>query len=447
MEDFDLSHSENLLKKRYCMKITSLVLFVSSLLPSLGSAVESEPASRQFQVYPKNLARQHLGSNLFVFKAENQTYVPTQAGAAWLDGDITTGWSPMPGKQQYLLAFAEPELVSNISFSGRPAAGTVSLYAGDEPAIPGARTWVSLVQDVAFNSVNEKKLAKPFTRYAKYVLIETDLADPGPIYSLNVYGEKPAVSYAIRRRAQSIDARAIFGQFINDKTSFNANGLYTQSSVAYANSADGSVAWQRAIDDNPETGVAISGSTSDSGIVIRYGTAQSISRVALLTDGVAKGKLDFFAINDSAAGTSSAVSLEGRTPATSLVLDGSTSRSSMDFPAVPATAMAVRWSPVVPGETITIREFESFGTATLNDYEVGLTDAARLAYDSHAGTRHHGTGNDGKDGKEIAEGPSGRDGKEPAEVADFHGGSPYLPQSLGFPPFLNSRSLRAPVSN
>lgn len=427
------------------MKIPSLALFVSVALSGLGLAAENTPAMRQFQVYAKNLARQHVGSNLFIFNAANQTYVPTEAGAAWLDDDITTGWPALAGKQHYLLALAEAELVSNISFSARPAAGTVSLYAGDEPAVPGARTWASLVQDVAFNSVNEKKLAKPFTRFAKYVLIETDLADPGPIYSLNVYGEKPAVAYTFRRREQSIDARAIFGQHINDKTAFNANGLYAQSTVSYANSPDGSLGWQKAIDDNPETGVAISGSTGESGVVIRYGSAQTLSRIALLTDGTSKGKLDFYAINDPTMNTSVAASLDGRTPTVSLVLDGSTSRSSIDFPTVPATAMAIRWSPVVPSETVTIREFESFGTATLNDYEVALTASDRVAYDTRAGTRRHSSNNDAD---EISQGPSdpSKDGKEPAEVADFRSGSPYLPQSLGFPANLDGRNINVPAT-
>lgn len=423
------------------MKTTSLVLFVSALCSGLALAAESDPAARQLQVYPKNLARQHMGSNLFLFNEANQTFVPTEAAAAWMDDDITTGWPALAGKQHYLVAFAEPELVSNISFSSRPTAGTISLYAGDEPAVPGARTWVSLAQDIPFNSVNEKKLAKPFTRLAKYVLIETDLADPGPIYSLNLYGEKPAVVYTLRHREQTIDAKAIFG-FVNDKTAFNVNGLYAQGTIAYANSPDGSMAWQKAIDDNPETGVTISGTTAESGLVVRYGSEQSISRVALLTDGVAKGKLEFFAINDSGAGTAAPASLDGRTPTVSIVLDGSTTRSSIDFNAVPATAMAVRWSPVVPSETINIREFESFGTASLNDSEVGLTADARVAY---AGTGLGGEGKDGKggkDAKEIAEGPA-----DPAEVADFHGGSPYLPGALGFPPNINGRRLIRNLSN
>ena len=57
-------------------------------------------------------------------------------------------------------------------------------------------------------------------------------------------------------------ARAIFGQF-NDHTAFNANALYSGSTVSYANSPDGSLAWQKMIDDNPDSGVKLNGSTTD----------------------------------------------------------------------------------------------------------------------------------------------------------------------------------------
>ncbi|MDR3404672.1 MAG: hypothetical protein P4L99_19370 [Chthoniobacter sp.] len=413
------------------MKTSSLVLFASAVCTSLVFAADNDPAARQLQVYPKNLARQHVGSNLFLYNPSNQTYVPTEASAAWLDDDVTTGWPVLAGKQHYLIALAEPELVSNFSVSAKPSDGTVSLYAGDEPGAPGAHSWTPLAQNIAFNSINEKKLDHPFTRFAKYILIETDLTNPGPLYSLYLYGEKPSTIYDLRQREQAIDAHAIFGQ-VNDKTAFNANGLYTGSTIVSANSPDGSLSWQKAIDDNPETGVAINGTTNDPGAVIKYGTTQSISRVALLTDGAAKGKLDFFAIDDAAPTTS----LAGLTPTVSLVLDGSTSRSSIDFPAVSAQKLAVRWTPVTPTDTVTIRELASFGTESLNTFEVGLKPEAVAAYDP--GARSMGTGKDGKE--PIAEGPN--DAKDPAEVADFRGGSPYLPGALGFPPNINHRLVR-----
>jgi hypothetical protein len=415
------------------MKTTSLALLASTACITFAFAADSDPAARQFQVYPKNLARQHVGSNLFVFNTTNQTYVPTEASAAWLDDDITTGWPVLAGKQHYLLALAEPELVSNFSVSSRPADGNISIYAGDEPAAPGARSWAPLVQNVPFNSINEKKLDKPFTRFAKYILIETDLSNPGPLYSLYLYGEKPATIYSMHEREQPIDSRAIFGQYINNQTTFNANALYANGTVSYANSPDGSTAWQKAIDDNPESVVALAGSVSEPSAVLQYGSPQSVSRLAMLTDGTAKGKLEFFAIDEAAAGASATTSLEGRTPTVSMVLDGTSSRSSIDFPAVNATKLAMRWSPVVPNEPLNVREVESFGSASLDNYEVGMKSDAVAAYDP-AGTSYASDGKDMKDPK---------DPKSPLDpVAAGPQGGPYLPGALGFPPNLSGRRVR-----
>jgi hypothetical protein len=420
------------------MKTTSLALLASTVCATLAVAAENDPAARQYQVYPKNLARQHVGSNLFVFNPTNQTYVPTEAAAAWLDDDVTTGWPVLAGKQHYLLALSEPELVSNFSVSARPTDGSISIFSSDEPAAPGTASWTPLAKNVPFNTVNEKKLDKPFTRFAKYILIETDLANPGPLYSLYVYGEKPATIYTMREREQPIDSRAIFGQYVNNQTTFNASGLYAGSSVAYANSPDGSTSWQKAVDDNPGTGVTLGGSNTDASAVIRFGSPQSISRVSLLTDGSAKGKLDFFAIDEVATAASTEASLEGRTPTVSLVLDGSTPRSSIDFPAVNATKLAMRWSPVVPSEPLNVREVDSFGTASLDNYEVGMKSDAIAAYDAA------GAGNYSADGKEMK---GGKEMKEPIaagpeEVAAGPQGGPYLPGALGFPPNLSGRKIK-----
>src|SRR4051794_14185130 len=110
-------------KRAILMKTTSLALLASAACATLAFAVDSDPAARQYQVYPKNLARQHIGSNLFVFNTTTQTYVPTEASAAWLDEDITTGWPVLAGKHHYLLALAEPELISNFSVSAKPSEG------------------------------------------------------------------------------------------------------------------------------------------------------------------------------------------------------------------------------------------------------------------------------------------------------------------------------------
>jgi hypothetical protein len=415
------------------MKSKSMLSLASVLCTSIAFAADSGRSGSQLELYPKNVARQHVGSNLFIFNASSQTFVPTEAAAAWLDDDVSTGWPIMAGKQHYLLALSEPEMVTNFSVSTRPTAGTFTLSVGDEPAPPSAGSWAVVARDVPLEAINEKKLARPFGKLAKYVLIETNIADPGPMFSLYVYGSKPAVSYDLRQRTQAIDTTAIFGQHVNNQTTFNHGALYARGRVDYANSPDGFPAWQRAIDDNPDSALKVLPSTNEAGAVIRLDGSQTLSRVSLLANQNAKGKLDLYALPEaSAADAGKPVNLSGMTPTVSMIFDGSSARSNMDFPAVSAAAVAVRWTPVSPSDALSLREFASFSGITLANYEVSLNPAAVAAYDA--------ADNDGyrtdTDGKEVL-GPDGKDAKEVALAPP----SPYLPGALGFPPNLDRRRI------
>ena len=412
------------------MKTTSIVSLTTVLCASIAFAAEADTSKKQLQSYPKNLARQHVGSNLFLFNPTSQTFVQTEAAAAWLDDDVSTGWPAMAGQQHYLLSLAEPELITNFSVSARPASGTVTIYAGDEPAPPSAKSWTVITRDVPFESINDKKLAKPFSKLAKYVLIETNIADPGPVFSLHVYGEKPAVDFDLRQRDQPIDPRGIFGKYLNNQTTFNVDGLYANARVDYANTPEGFVGWQKAIDDNPESSLKLLPSTSEAGAVIKYDHTKTISRISLQTDS-AKGKLDFYALPETALGGSQKpVAIDNMTPTVSIVLDGSNPRSSIDFPPVQAAALAVRWSPVSPTDSLTVREVNSFSTMTLADSEVSLSPEAIAEFGPDSGS------DPSKDGKAFV------DNKNPKEVAlGPNAGSPYLPGSLGFPPNLTSNRV------
>ena len=190
------------------MRTKSFISFaLAACTATTFAASAPDQAKGQLKVFPKNLARQHLGSNVFLFDPTNRTYKPTEAAAAWLDADVTTGWPIMAGQQHYLLSLAEPMLLTNFAVSTRPAAGTVTLYAGDEPAIPGAKSWTVLARNVSLDLVNERKLANPFNRFAKYVLIETDVADPGPLLVCTFMAivQQLAISYAsgTRRSTQA----------------------------------------------------------------------------------------------------------------------------------------------------------------------------------------------------------------------------------------------------
>lgn len=430
--------------------LSSLILFTSVA----AIAASGDQAQKQLQVYPKNLARQHVGSNLFLFNATSQKFQPTEAAAAWLDDDVTTGWPVMSGQQHYLLTLSEPTLLTNIALSTRPTAGTVTVYVGDEPAAPGAKSWTAVAKGVPVDSINEKKLSQPFSRFAKYVLIETDIADPGPLFSLYVYGDRPAVSYQLRKRDASIDTRAIFGPYVNNAQTFSIAALYSASSVTYGSSGS-QVSWQRAIDENPESGVSVMPTTDEAGLVVKHATGHQVSRFAVLTGGApAKGKIEFFVAPNAPVETTSttpageaegavkAPSLAGLTSTVTMVLDGTTTRGAIAFPGVEGSAILVRWTPDTAGEALDLRELNAFNEVSLNDYELSLTpEAVTELRDSERGSNRE-YADASKDAGDY------KDGKSIPPVGEFLSPrTPYLPGGLGFPPNLARRKLApAPVS-
>ena len=132
--------------------IRQSLVVLASAIAALAAAAEADPAAKQLQVFPKNLARQHLGANLFIFNPTTQAFSTTEAAAAWLDDDVSTGWAALAGKQHYLMALPEPQIVTNFALSTKSSGGTVTICGGDEPAAPGAKSWVPLVRDVPIAS-------------------------------------------------------------------------------------------------------------------------------------------------------------------------------------------------------------------------------------------------------------------------------------------------------
>ncbi len=445
--------------------LTSIILLSSATAFAIG---EADSSNKQLQVFPKNLARQHVGSNLFLFNPARQKFQPTEAAAAWLDDDVTTGWPVMAGQQHYLLTLSEPSLVTNIALSTRPAAGTVTVYVGDEPAAPGAKSWTAVAKGIPVEAINEKKMGQPFSRFAKYLLIETDIADPGPLFSLYVYGDRPSVNYQLRKRETTIDPRAIFGPYVNNATTFNITSLYAHSTVSYAASQGSYLSWQRAIDENPESGVTLAPTTDTAGMVLKLATGHQVSRFAVQTGGApAKGKIEFFVVPSAPVQTTStgtttdsdiakvanavgslattSASLTGLAPTATLVLDGSKSRDAVAFASVAGSAVLVRWTPDSAGQNLDLREVNAFNEVSLNDYELSLTPeaVAELQNSDNGGSRDTADSSKGSgDFKDY------KDGKSIPPVGEFLSQrSPYLPGGLGFPPNLTRRKLApAPVS-
>ena len=433
------------------MKVMKLVSLLSIACSAVVSA-ETQDSGKQLQVYPKNLARQHLGANLFHFDEKAQTFVPTEAAAAWLDDDVTSAAPVLAGKQYYMLALPHPELITNFQLSSRATAGSVSLYAADEVAVPGDKAWAPLVKDAPVESLNDAKLKKPLSRVAKYLLIETNISEAAPVFSLYAYTDKPAVAYDLNKRDKEIDPKAIYGAYISDKSAFNVAGLYAQSYVSYADTPADFVSWQKAIDDNPQSGIPLAPSTDKSALVIKSGTSRTVNRVATKVKPGTAGKLSLYLAKaegessaDAPVAQGTAVSLADRTPAAVLEIDGTADRQTFDVPETDATEMIVKWEPANGVDPLEVYELNAFGNGDLATYAVvmGPDAIAELGKDASK------DGKTFRDGKTYADGKSGKDLLEPiAEGPDAIAAppqpGPYLPGSLGFPP--NIAGLVPPVA-
>jgi len=440
------------------MKVTKSQL-VPTLLAALSvSALAADNGNFTTQgldQYSKNFARHHMAANIFEFQASNQTFVPTEAAAAWLDDDVATGWPAATGKSYYLLSLAEPELLNNFALSTKDTTGTVSLYASDEPAPPASKSWTPLAKDINVADINNKLMAHPFSHYGKYILIETNLTTAGPVYSLYLYGEKPSASYSLLKRPQTVDMHAILGSYVNAQTSINLASLYTQGRVTATSGSTDFAGMQKAIDDNPQTSVSVAPSQTDSGMVVQLGSSQNVQRISALTDSGTKGKLELFMLPSDASAqpkvsqvstastgeaASTEVSLENKAPIATITFDGSTSRGSVDFPPVPSGELAVRWVPDTAGQPLNLREINVFSDLTLNDYQLNRPEAVA---EYQASSKSDGKSSaDGKDYKDV----SGPKETAPPVAEGPADKSPFVPGPLGGKPIMPLLPPEQPVS-
>lgn len=275
----------------------------------------------------------------------------------------------------------------------------------------------------------------------------------------------------MQRRAQPVDPHTILGPYVNAQTDFSMSSLYAHGHVAFANAADGAASWQKAIDNNPETALSIAPSDKVSGLVIRYENASAIQRIAVLSDGAAKGKLDFYVMSDStaaqnaegsqyikasneldvpAAADGTAISVANQTPVATIRFDGSSARGSADFPPVPGSVLVARWTPETSGQLLAVREVNSFSDTSLSDNELAAAPDAVAEKESG---RKAGASKDGKEmldpvgeaGKETLAPESGKETLPPAVGEALPLKAPFIPGPPAFPP--NPPTQFTPVSH
>ena len=395
--------SARILLTAHPMKSPILALSLAVALTS-GAAAAPVPSAEQLKHFPKNLARHHVGTSLRQFDAATNTYVPSPAGAAWLDDDMATGAAVPAGRHQYLLSLAQVELLTDFGLSARAVPGTVSLFAGDEAAAPTQeKSWSVIGKDIPLAEVNEQLLSKPFSRAAKYFLLELNLEQATELYSLNLFGEKAAVSFRVAKREKSINAEKLLSG-VNEKTAFSQASLYSKATVRENDSATDVLALQQAIDDNPETSVTLSGAQQSTGLVIHMPQPRSISRVTVKAAEPTKGHFDVYLLN----GSSPANTLPQGKPVATIKMDGTALRATAEFQATAATELRLRWMPETAAQNVAVNEVEAFADTSLDQYAV-TTEVEAIA-EKYADAS--------KDGKSVADPKDAKDAKEAVDAFD-----------------------------
>lgn len=376
-------------------------LFISSLVASnvplkpVTKVSGSTPFGEETvssEVITKNMARFHVGTILEKFDSQTRYYLPDPSAVAWLDEDDTTTCTLPTGKQFYLITLENPTLIQNFSIAAETLSGKISLYASDQKAMPGTKTWVPLIKGLSAQELKEKEYQKPLFSFTRYILLETELVQPAEVSSLYLFTDSDAASYKLVKRPQPSRFTEKAGPFYKDpKGQVNFAGRYARSK---SGSEDDNLA--KMTDESPES----SGSLDQKPMVIDLKESRQIERLSIFAE-KKRGMMNISLEEDRLAPSTPSTTylphsvqilagigwqksggmlaqlsggVENKISSAltrNVVFDGSSDRFSVQLPATPCRFLTMTWaSGETPTTPLKIKNFSAMGNISLNDYHV-----------------------------------------------------------------------------
>ncbi len=373
---------------------TSVISLVLLLTGGLANADAAD-----LKQYPKNLARLHLGATLFEYDLRSESYQPTKSISSWMDDDETTGWSPKADRLYYMVVLQKPSMISALSLSADGMSGTLTAFIGDERAAPGSAAWKPVLSGVPIAELNEKVSPSVLKTFSRYLLLEFNLQQSGPLWSLYVFGREAATEYDLERRAFAVNSNDVFGQRVKMETIIDLANLYSNASVLYTSNGGRLSQWQVMIDESPETGWTLSGSNSQQtpSFAILINQSAPVKRISVMAD-AGRGKLEFylvggasddeiFQVNNAdpyALPDFSQINLDDLEPIGTLEFDGASDREAINIGAKSGYFLLARWLPAVEGGAIKLRQVDAFGDLDFDNYEVVVSPDKFAAFDDNS---------------------------------------------------------------
>ncbi len=376
-------------------------LIASNSSPSVNSKevtmISPKEAPQSSAVVSKNMARYHMGTILEKFDPETRYYLPDLSAVAWLDEDDTTLCTIPTGKQWYLISLDSPTLIQNFSIAAESLTGKITLYASDQKAVPGAKTWVPLLRAASAQDLKEKQSQKPLYSFTRYVLLEADLLQPAEVSSLYLFTDSDASTFRLVKRPESSRFTDKAGPFYKDpKGQVNFAGKYARNTDGSENDN-----LAKMTDESPES----AGSLDQKPMVIDLKETRQLERFSVFAE-KKKGMMSISLEEDRAVpapistsfipegvrmllgvgwqkwGGMLVQSIGGETKIStamnrSIPFDGSTDRFSIQVPVTPCRYLTMTWaSGENPPAPIQIKNFSAMGYVSLNEFQVNRTVGA-----------------------------------------------------------------------
>jgi len=249
---------------------TAVVVLLNVCLQPVGAAETELIRSLEMDqpgkaIYPKNLARQHLGTSLSVgynlpgSAPGGPANESDEVTLALLSDDATINCFVPVGRHAYIISMTSIQTVNRFSFLNNSAAGSVSIAVSNTLWPQDSPKWQQAQQPKEFAGPGVVSRDLGF-REAKYVKVDFDIRQSGHIASFGLFGSSTTDLYRMRKKSRiTPGAIPMFvppAQSSRDSLNCDLAALYAKSRVAYVSSAAKQQDVNLMVDDMPDTGYA-----------------------------------------------------------------------------------------------------------------------------------------------------------------------------------------------
>ncbi len=245
-------------------------------------------------IYPKNLARQHLGASLSASynlpgsAPGGPVNESDEVTLALLSEDATIHCFLPVGRHAFIISMTSIQTVNRFSFLNNSASGSVSIAVSNTLWPQDNPKWQQTQQPKEFSGPGVVFRDLGF-REAKYVKIDFDIRQSGHIASFGLFGSSTTDLYRMRKKSRitpsAIPMFAPPAQSSRDSLNCDLAALYAKSRVAYVSSAAKQQDVNLMVDDMPDTGYAFEPGDANPTMILDLGRQYDLRRAVFQVTG------------------------------------------------------------------------------------------------------------------------------------------------------------------